>query len=63
MMGLIGHIIEPTHQLRNTLNLINTESLEVIEVLHAFPGDYILDHRLSGIELQLRKQQKKSRVN
>ena len=54
-MGLIQHIREPTHQLGNTFNLIYTESLEVIKVLHTFLGNYILDHRLAGIELQLRK--------
>ena len=56
-MGLIQQIIEPTHQLGNTLDLIYTESLEVIKVLHAFLGDYISDHRLAGIESQLKKQQ------
>ena len=40
-MGLIQHIIEPTHQLGNTLDLINTESLEAVKVIHAFLGDYI----------------------
>ena len=55
-MGLIQHIIEPTHQLGNTLDIIYTESLEAIKVVLAFLGDYISDHRLAGIELQLRKQ-------
>ena len=59
-MRLTQHIIEPTHQLGNTLNLIYSESLEVVKVLHAFLGDYISDHRLAGLELQLRKQRKKS---
>ena len=59
-MGLIEEITGPTHQLGNTLDLIYTENLEVIKVLHAFFGDYISDHRLAGIELQLRKQQEKS---
>ena len=59
-MGLIQHIVEPTHQLGITLDLIYTESLEVIKVLHAFLWDYISDHRLAGIELQLRKQQEQS---
>ena len=49
-IGQIQHIIEPTHQLGNTLDLIYTESLEVIKVLHAFLGHYISDHRLAGIE-------------
>ena len=59
-MGLNQHIIEPIHQLGKTLDLIYTESLEAFNVLHAFLGDYISDCRLAGIELQLRKQQKKS---
>ena len=53
-IGLIQHI-EPT-QPGNTLDLIYIESLEVVKVLHAFLGDYISNHRLAGIELQLRKQ-------
>ena len=61
-VGLIQHTIEPTHQLGKTLDVIYTESLKVVKVLHAFLGDYILDHRLAGIELQLRKQQKKSEL-
>ena len=59
-MGLIQHILEPTHQLANRIDLIYTESLRTIKVLHAFLGDYISDHRLAGIELQLRKKQGKS---
>ena len=38
-MGAIQHIIEPTHQLGNTLDLIYT--LVLVKVLHAFLGDYI----------------------
>ena len=60
VMGLIQHIIEPTHQLGNTLDLIYTEHLEAVKVLHAFLGNYMSDCRLAGIELQQRKQQKKS---
>ena len=52
-MEIIQHIIEPTHQLENTLDFIYTESLEAIKVLHAFLGYYIFSHRLAGIELQL----------
>ena len=59
-MGLIQHIIEPTHQLGNTLHLIYTESLDAIKVIYAFLGDCILDHRQAVIELQLRKQQERS---
>ena len=57
-MGPIQHIIEQTHQLGNTLDLIYTESLEAIKVLHAFLRDYISDHRLAGTELQLRNNRK-----
>ena len=49
-MELIQHIIEPTYQLRNTLDLMYTESLEVPKVLHAFLGYYMSDHRLARIE-------------
>ena len=62
-MGLFQHIIEPTHQLpRKHICFIDTESLEAIKLLHAFWGDYILDHRLAGIELQLRKTGKVSQL-
>ena len=60
VIRLIQHIIEPRHKLGNTLGLICTENLEAINVLHAFLGDYISDHRLARIELQIRKQQEKS---
>ena len=59
-MGLIQHIIEATHHLGITLDLIYTESLEEIKVLPAFLEHYIWDYRLDGIELQVRKQQEKS---
>ena len=59
-MGLIQHITEPTHELGNALDLIYTESLEAVKVLHSFLRDYTSQHRLDGIELQLRKQQEKS---
>ena len=58
-MQLIQHIIEPTHQLGNTLHSFYTGRLEAIKVLHAFLGDYISNHRLAEIELQLKKQQEK----
>ena len=50
-MEIIQHIIQPTHQLGNTLDLIYTESLEAFKVLHTFLGDYTSHHRLAGIEL------------
>ena len=45
-----GHIIEPSHQLGNKLDVIYTESLGAVKVLHVFLGDYISDYRLAGIE-------------
>ena len=59
-MGLIQHIIEPTHQLGNTLDLIYTESLEAIKVLHAFLGDYISDHRLVWNRITTKKTTEKN---
>ena len=56
-LGLVQHINQPTHQLGNTLDLIYTESLEHIPVSHAFTSNYISDHCLVGIELEMRKQQ------
>ena len=59
-LRLRQHIIEPTHRQGNTLDLIYTESINTVEVLHAFIGNFISDHRLVGVELQLRKQYEKS---
>ena len=59
-LGLRQHIIEPTHNQGNTLDLIYTESLDTVEVLHAYIGNFKSDYRLAGVELQLRKQYKKS---
>ena len=56
-LGLVQHINQPTHQLGNTLDLIYTESLEPIVVSHAFASNFISDHCLVGIELEMRKQQ------
>ena len=53
-LGLKQHIIEPMHKLGNTLDLIYTESIEAIEVFHAFIGNYISGHKIVGIELQLK---------
>ena len=55
-LGLIQHINQQTHQLRNTLDLVYTESLEPIRICHAFTSSYISDHHLVGIELQRKKQ-------
>ena len=56
-LGLVQHIDQPTHQLGNTLDLIYTESLEPILVSYAFTSNFILDHCLVGIELEMKKQQ------
>ena len=56
-LGLVQHIDQPTHQLGNTLDLIYTESLEPILVSYAFTSNFILDHCLVGIDLQMKKQQ------
>ena len=55
-LGLVQHIDQQTHQLGNTLDLINMESLEPLKVYHAFTSMYIYDHHLVGIELQMKKQ-------
>ena len=55
-LGLVQHIDQQTHQLRNTLDLIYRESLEPLKVYHAFTSMYISDHCLVGIELQMKKQ-------
>ena len=56
-LGLVRHINQPTHQLGNTLDLIYTESLEPILVSYAFTSNFISDHCLVGIELEMKKQQ------
>ena len=56
-LGLVHHIDQPTHQLGNTLDLIYTESLEPILVSYAFTSNFISDHCLVGIELEMKKQQ------
>ena len=54
-LGLGQHIDKPTHQLGNTLDHIYTESLDQLEVQHAFIGPYLSDYRLVGIEINVRK--------
>ena len=56
-LGLVQHINQPTYQLGNTLDLIYTESLEPILVSYAFTSNFISDHCLVGIELEMKKQQ------
>ena len=50
------------HKLGNTLDLFYTESIKAIEVLHKFIGNYASDHKIVGIELQLKwKTRKKTK--
>ena len=43
---------KPTHKLGNTLDLIYTESLDRVRVIHSFIGNFISDHRVVGTELE-----------
>ena len=54
-LGLVQHIDKPTHQLGNTLDHIYTESLDQLGVQHVFIGPYLSDHRLVGIEINVKK--------
>ena len=58
-MGLQQHILQPTHRLGHTLDLIYTESTDNIKVIESFIGEYTSDHRLVGIELEIRKHRDK----
>ena len=58
-LGLQQHIDKPVHKLGNTLYLIFRENLNGVKVLHSFIGNFILDDRVVGIELEIRKQQEK----
>ena len=58
-LGLQQHIDKPTHKLGNSLDLIYTESLNRVKVLHSFIGNFISDHRVVGIKLEIRKQLEK----
>ena len=56
VMGLQQHIDKPTHKFGNTLDLIYTESLARVRVIHSFIGNFISDHRVVGVELEIGKQ-------
>ena len=58
-LWLQQHVDKPTHKLGNTLDLIYMESLDRVKVLHSFIGNFISDHRVVGIELEIRKQLEK----
>ena len=53
-LGLVQHIDQPTHQLGNTLDHIYTESIDTLGISHAFTSNYISDHRMVGIELNIK---------
>ena len=59
VLGLTQHIEKPTHRLGNTLDLIYTQSLDRVRVIHSFTGNFIPDHRIVGIELEIKKQLEK----
>ena len=54
--GLHQHIDEPTHKLGNTLDLIYMESCNRVRVIHSFICNFISDHRVVGIALEVWKQ-------
>ena len=58
-LGLKQHIDKPTHRLGNTLDLLYTESLNRVRVIHSFIGNFISDHRIVGIEVEIKKQLEK----
>ena len=58
-LGLQQHINKPTHKLGNMLDLIYTESLNRVKVLHSFIDNFISDHRVVGMEQEIRKQLEK----
>ena len=62
-MELIQHIIEPTHQLGNTLDLNYTESLEVVKVLHCIPRRLHTGSKTSWNGITTKKTTEKIRVN
>ena len=58
-LGLQQHIDKPTHGLGNSLDLIYMESLDRGRVIHSFIGNFICEHRIVGIELEIKKQLEK----
>ena len=58
-LRLQQHIDKPTHSLGNPLDLIYTESLDRVRVIHSFIGNLISNHRIVGIELEIGKQLEK----
>ena len=58
-LGLQQQIHKPMHRLGNTLDVICTECLDRVRVIHSFLGNFISDHRIVGIELEIREQLEK----
>ena len=58
-LGLKQHIDKPTHRLENTLDLIYMESLDRVRVIHSSIGNFISDHGIVGIEVEIKKQLEK----
>ena len=58
-LRLQQHIDKPMHKLYNTLDLIYMESLNRVKVLYSFISNFISDHRVVGIELEIRKKLEK----
>ena len=56
VLGLTQHVLEPTHKLGNTLDVIYIERPETIKVIHTFIGGYVSDYKIVGIEIKLYKQ-------
>ena len=54
-LGLTQHIGYATHQLGNTLDHIYTESINTLDIRHSFLGEFLSDHRLVGIEVNITK--------
>ena len=48
-LGLTQHVLEQTNKLGNTLDVIHTESIETIKVLHTFIGGHVSDLKIARI--------------
>ena len=45
-LGITQHVHVPTHRLGNSLDLVFTESTNIINVSNIVPGQFISDHCL-----------------
>ena len=62
-LGLRQHLIDPTHKKGNTLEIIYTESIDTVEVLHAFIGNFYITPQTSWGEITTKKAIQKIRVS